>query len=740
MLLVAFRDLPAPEKSPPAAVETKGADGELGSEVRQELEDTREQLRTAVDELRTATEEHAASYEELLSLNEELQSSNEELEASKEELQSLNEELTTTNRQLQERNEELRTLTSDLDNLLVSANVPTVFLDRELRVRRFTPAAAEVVRVGPADVGRPLADLALRVRDEDLLAAAERVLEDPTPVGAEVCDADGRWFFRRVLPYRNSDGEVDGACLTFHDITAQKEATTASEYARLYAEAIIRTSRTPLLVLDMEHRVVSANRAFYETFEIDEEETKGRRIYELGNGQWAIPRVRSLLEEAPLRAEREVRDYDVDHLFERIGWRSMRLNADVMPRTGRADLILVSIEDVTDLRKAQMVAQSRADDLAQDHRRKDEFLAMLGHELRNPLAALAHGIELLGQTDGEASESTRAMMGRQTQRMTAMLDQLLDVSRVISGKLELTREAADVAEAARAAIEGVKPLLDAGGHQLIVSLPPAGTVLVLGDAARLAQVTENLLANAAKYTEPGGKIWLELEATDDSVELTVRDTGIGVDPALLTHIFDLFTQAPAGLDRAKGGLGLGLALVRNLVEMHGGTAEAFSAGAGKGTEVVVTLPRLRVGRRPTRGAETVASVPPAARRILVVDDETDSADALVEILELQGHTARAAADGERALAAVRTFEPELVILDLGLPGMDGYDVARKLRERLGQRVRIVALTGYRDDQARLRDAGFDGHLLKPTSIDKLFALVAALDRPGQEAPARPARP
>jgi two-component system CheB/CheR fusion protein len=738
MLLVVFRDVSEPATTPLAAEDGESEGAALPDQVHQELQDTREQLRTAVDQLRTATEEHGASYEELLSLNEELQSSNEELEASKEELQSLNEELTTTNRQLEERNEELRTLTSDLDNLLVSADVPTIFLDQELRVRRFTPGAAAVLRIRAGDLGRPLADLSLRVQDDGLLADAERVLTDPTPIEAEVSGEDERWFSRRVLPYHTPDGRVDGVCLTFHEITALKEAAAESEYARLYAEAIIRTSRTPLLVLDMDHRVVSANQAFYETFEIDEDETEGRRIYELGNGQWAIPRVRALLEEAPLRREREVRDYDVEHLFERIGWRSMRLNADVMPRTGRADLILVSIEDVTDLRKAEIAAQSRADDLAEDHRRKDEFLAMLGHELRNPLAALANGVELLEQAGVPAIEPTRAMMARQTGRMTAMLDQLLDVARVISGKLELAREAADVAEAARSAVESVKPLLDATGDQLTVSLPPAGTVMVLGDAARLAQVAENLLTNASKYTDDGGRIWLTLEATDDTVELSVRDNGIGVEPALLGHIFDLFTQAPAGLDRAKGGLGLGLALVRNLVQMHGGSVEAFSAGAGKGTEVVVTLPRLRTGRRATprkEGGKTKAAAPPAAeRRILVVDDEPDTAGALVELLTQRGHTARSAPDGESALAVVEAFDPELALLDLGLPGMNGYEVAGKLREMLGERVMLVALTGYQDDPVRLREAGFDAHLLKPTSLEKLFTLVAGLDRTREESP------
>ncbi len=737
MFLVVFRDQSRPATIPLSPGEAESEEAALPDQLHQELQDTREHLRTAVDQLRTATEEHGASYEELLSLNEELQSTNEELEASKEELQSLNEELTTTNRQLEERNEELRTLTSDLDNLLTSANVPTVFLDRDLRLRRFTPAMDAVARIGPADLGRALADLDLKVRDDDLLADAERVLADPTPIEAEVTGEDERWFSRRVLPYRTADGSVDGVCLTFHEITALKKAVAASEYARLYAEAVIRTSRTPLLVLDMDHRVVSANRAFYETFEIDEGEVVGRRIYELGNGQWAIPRVRSLLEEATLHQEREVRDYEVEHLFERIGWRSMRLNADVMPRSGRPDLVLVSIEDVTDLRKAEMAAQSRADDLAEDHRRKDEFLAMLGHELRNPLAALVNGVDLLEQAGGDGIEPIRAMMKRQTGRIAAMLDQLLDVARVISGKLQLEREAADIAEAARAAVESVKPLLDAAGHELSVSLPPADTVLVHGDPARLAQVTENLLANAAKYTDDGGRIGLTVEATEDTVEISVRDNGIGVEPELLAHIFDLFTQAPAGLDRAKGGLGLGLPLVRNLVQMHDGSVEAFSNGAGKGTEVVVTLPRLRSGRRASprkEREEQEAAAPPSERRILVVDDEEDAAGALAELLGQKGHTARAVHDGPSALALVETFNPELVLLDLGLPEMDGYEVACKLREALGTRVMLVALTGYQDDPARLQEAGFDAHLLKPTSLDKLFTLVSELDRKRAAAP------
>jgi two-component system, chemotaxis family, CheB/CheR fusion protein len=472
----------------------------------------------------------------------------------------------------------------------------------------------------------------------------------------------------------------------------------------------------------MDHRLVSANAAFYSTFQVDPEETEGRRIYELGNRQWDIPRVRSLLEEALLRG-REIRDYDVDHVFESIGWRSMRLNAQVMARNGRADLILVSIEDVTDLRQAEQEAKSRAEELALDDRRKDEFLAMLGHELRNPLSALTSGLDLL-RLNGGALEPVRAMMERQTRRMTTMLDQLLDVARVISGKFELTREVADLVEVASAAVESVRPVLDSCRHELTISMPTVGAALVLGDGVRLAQVLENLLGNAAKYTEDGGRIWLSVSVSPETAKVAVRDNGIGMEPDVLAHMFDLFTQAPVSLHRAKGGLGLGLAVVRSLVEIHGGSVEATSAGPGQGTEVVVTLPRLRRGQLAASGDEPQVAEATPSREILVVDDEADAGEALVELLKLQGHRARSVLDGPAAIAAASELAPEVVLLDLGLPIMDGYEVAARLRELLGGKVLLVALTGYQADRVRLREAGFDGHLLKPTSLDKLYAMLA----------------
>ncbi|MBI2565679.1 MAG: response regulator [Candidatus Schekmanbacteria bacterium] len=728
LFIVAFRDLPRPPEAAASLVEGGVADVPLTRQLEVELKNTRLELRRLMEQLQTVNEEHQASHEELLSLNEEIQSSNEELETSKEEMQSLNEELMTTNRQLEDRNAELHSLASDLKNLLVSAAVPTFFLDRELRIRRYTPACSEIMRVVPSDVGRSLDHVKLQVQDEHLLADIGRVLEKLVPVEAEVTADGGRWFFRRVLPYRTENERIDGVCVTYHEVSAQKRAAIESEEARLYAESIIHASRMPLLVLDTTLKVVSASKAYHETFQTSAEETEGRLVFELGNGQWDIPRLRRLLEEI-LPRERDLRGYDVEHAFESIGWRAMRINGHMMKRVGQADLILVAIEDITDLRLAEMAAEKRSDELERDHRRKDEFLAMLGHELRNPLSAVANGIAIISGTDGipPRVEQVSAMMERQIQRMTTLLDQILDVGRVISGKLEIVRESVDLVEAVRSGIETVTPMIDIARHELTTSLPPEGTVLVLGDAGRLAQVVENLLANAVKYTDNGGRIWLTVKATEDTVKLSIRDNGIGMEPEVLAHAFELFTQAPRFPDRAKGGLGLGLALVRSLVEMHRGHVVAFSAGLGSGSEFVVTLPRLRTGRLALLRGRQAGQQPVVPHEVLIVDDEEDAATTLVDLLTMRGHDVRAAHDGPSALEAARGFHPDVVLLDLGLPGMDGYAVARKLREEHGTQMRIIAMTGYQKDADQLQEAGFDEHLLKPPDIDRLTSLIAGVD-------------
>jgi CheY-like chemotaxis protein len=362
-----------------------------------------------------------------------------------------------------------------------------------------------------------------------------------------------------------------------------------------------------------------------------------------------------------------------------------------------------------------------------EHQRKDEFLAMLAHELRNPLAPLITAIEVLkriGADDVERRDRQLAVMSRQMRQLAHLVDDLLDVSRVSRGLIELRREVLPIHEIVAAAVEACRPLIDSRRHTLRVERF-AGELYVSGDRVRLTQVFSNLLNNAAKYTDPGGQLAVRVDGSVDQVQVQVRDNGPGIPADMLKTIFDLFTQVPGSLDRAPGGLGIGLTLVRTLVELHGGRVEARSEGMGHGSEFVVTLP---VVAEPGRAAAAPDSPTESAlsTEILVVDDNVDAAESLAEVLRLMGARVTVAHDGAQALArGARQPHPELVLLDIGLPGMDGYETAREWRKRFGSDARLVALTGYgsADDRRRTAHAGFDGHLVKPVTMDLISALL-----------------
>jgi CheY-like chemotaxis protein len=327
----------------------------------------------------------------------------------------------------------------------------------------------------------------------------------------------------------------------------------------------------------------------------------------------------------------------------------------------------------------------------------------------------------------------RDMMDRQLQHLIRLVDDLLDLSRITRGKIRLQTEVMSLAHVLARAVETCRPLIEERHHRLSVAAPP-GQLLVEGDAVRLAQVVGNLLNNAAKYTEDGGQIWLSAAREGDEAVVRVRDTGMGIPAEMLGSVFELFTQVDRSLDRSQGGLGIGLTLVRQLVEMHGGRVEAHSGGAGQGSEFVVRLPQLSPKALP----EVQQSLSPGltsrgpGRRVLVVDDNRDAAESLALLLEVAGHQVRACHDGPAALERVEEFQPDVVLLDIGLPGMDGYEVARRLRALPGGRgVLLVALTGYGqdDDQRRAREAGFDHHLIKPADLEALAGLLAAAPTP-----------
>jgi PAS domain S-box-containing protein len=398
--------------------------------------------------------------------------------------------------------------------------------------------------------------------------------------------------------------------------------------------------------------------------------------------------------------------------------------APIRDAHGRIVGVVLVFRDITQRRGTERALED-AD------RRKDEFLAMLAHELRNPLAPIrnaAHTLALLGTGDDRV-RWVSGVIERQVGLMTRLVDDLLDVSRITSGKITLQRTTVSVREVLAQAVETARPLAESRGQALEVDVPEdAGWVD--GDPARLAQAVGNLLDNAIKYTDDGGRIGLRARVEADEVVIVVEDSGVGVDPELLPHVFDLFIQADRSLERKQGGLGLGLTLVRRLVEMHGGRVEAASAGPGLGSAFTIRLPCLTAEvvepAAPAEPAEA-ARPPGPARRILVVDDHQDSTDSLALFLRLRGHEVRTAHDGPTALDEIERYRPEVVFLDLGLPGMSGYDVARRVRMRtdLGP-LQLVAVTGYGTDgdRQKTRDAGFDVHLAKPVDPRAVDALLA----------------
>jgi signal transduction histidine kinase/CheY-like chemotaxis protein len=374
--------------------------------------------------------------------------------------------------------------------------------------------------------------------------------------------------------------------------------------------------------------------------------------------------------------------------------------------------------DITDRKRVEMV-------LRDADRRKDEFLATLSHELRNPLAPIRAAVEVMGRarTDPEIVEQARTIMERQLLHLVRLTDDLLDVSRIAQNKIELRRARIDLREVIDSAVEATRPLIDVSRHTLTVTLPDS-PIWMHADFTRLAQAFANLLNNAAKYTPHGGRIRVAVEVRDDTVVVTVADTGVGIPAPMLPRIFDMFTQLQEHKDRTRGGLGIGLALARRLVELHGGTIAAQSDGVGRGSCLTTTLPvAWAPAERPSAlGKERRAASP---CRVLVADDSRDTAEMMKVMLGLSGHDVRIASDGEEAVAIAQAFEPQIAFLDIGMPRLDGFAAAARIRELLGGRVTLVALTGWGqdEDKQRSREAGFDHHLTKPPEPGVLERLI-----------------
>jgi two-component system CheB/CheR fusion protein len=392
--------------------------------------------------------------------------------------------------------------------------------------------------------------------------------------------------------------------------------------------------------------------------------------------------------------------------------------------------LLASLHDVTERKQMEEELRRQAELLKEADRRKDQFLAMLAHELRNPLAPILNAAQVmrLSGDDPAVLGRMREVVEHQVRHLAHLVDDLLDVSRFTRGKIQLRKEPVDLATVVHQAVEAAHSLVESRGHTLAVAIAPEPMRLE-ADPTRLRQILANLLDNAAKYTDPGGTISLSARPEGHEVVVRLRDTGIGISAEMLPRIFDLFTQADCSLDRSRGGLGIGLTLVKTLVAMHGGTIRALSAGQGQGCEVVVRLPLAATGSSEKAEApipDSDALPKQSARHILVVDDNKASADSLALLLRLSGHDTRVAYSGPEAIEAARAFRPDVVLLDIGLPAMDGFEVARRLRGLpITERATLIAVTGYGQEEIlqKAREVGFDHHLLKPLDLDALLALM-----------------
>ena len=657
-----------------------------------------------------------------------------------------------------------------------------------------------------------------------------------------------------AAPIRDRAGNVAGVVLVFRDVTERRQYERKVHDTLAFAQSIIATVRESLIVLDHDLRIKTANRSFYQTFRVSPEETEGRLIYDVGNRQWDIPQLRTLLE-GLLPQNHSFHDFEVEHDFPSIGPRSMLLNARRVQANGDpGEMILLAIEDVTERRRAEAALRDselsyrrlfetardgilildaetgkitdanpfiteilgypqnellgkelweiglfgqkeaslsafrqlqdhghiRYDDMPlQDrngrrvevefvsnayqvdhrvviqcnirdigerrqlersrvqteamtdlHRRKDEFLAMLSHELRNPLAPIMNAVHLLGlerDVETPTQHQARTIIERQIGQLKVLVDELLEISRISTGGIKLHKETLDMRAVVNGAVETASPLIEQRKHELTVS-QPSEPIWLHGDPTRLEQVVVNLLNNAAKYTEEGGRISLSLREEGDEAVVRVGDTGIGITPDLLPRIFDLFTQAERSLDRAQGGLGIGLTVAHKLVELHRGRVEAYSA-LGQGSEFVVRLPQVP---RPVQLSPS-ATAKHAGRslRVLVVDDNKDQADSLALLLQHSGHEVRVLYSGPGAVEASVEYCPEVVVLDIGLPAMDGYEIARRVRQQPRLKdVRLIAVSGYGQDSDRERAsaAGFDVYLVKPVKGDELQEALEAFSK------------
>jgi len=618
------------------------------------------------------------------------------------------------------------------ENIIATLREPFLVLDKNLRVRMANQSFYETFVVTPADTENEfIYNLGNRQWDNPRLRESlKEVLSNNHPILDYEVEFDFETIGHKVMRLnarrvREPGHHSDLILLAIEDVTERKQAAYNLEVSEARYRRLFETAQDAILILEAgTGKIFDANPFIKELLGYSEEELVGKEL-------WQIGLFRDQAESRAAFGELQSQGYIRYENLPLETKQGQRIDVEFVSNVYQVDqrqVIQCNIRDITERSRLERQTHEQAEALAELHHRKDEFLAMLSHELRNPLSAIFNALHILRLQDTEnpIQRKAKIVLERQVGQLAHLIDDLLDVSRVITGRIQLHQERLEMRGVVERALESVRSLIEQRKHELSVSLP-AEPVWLQGDPTRLEQVVVNLLNNAAKYTDEGGHISITVEQERGEVVLRVWDTGVGIAPELLPRIFDLFTQADRTLDRSQGGLGIGLSLVQKLVELHGGTVVAHSTGLGKGSEFIVHLPALSSPEESIITPTETAKQPAQTSRVLVVDDNMDAADMLVMMLQMFGHEVRAAYTGQSALAMAVEYQPDVVLLDIGLPDMNGYEVARHLRQQPKTKdARLIAMTGYGQDSDRQRseEAGCEHHLVKPVDPQKLQDLLA----------------
>ncbi|MGI4984555.1 MAG: PAS domain-containing protein, partial [Janthinobacterium lividum] len=705
------------------------------AQLEEEVRNLKQQLQETIDDADFSSQELKASNEEFQSVNEELRSASEELETSKEELQSINEELITVNAELKAKVDESAKANEDLQNLISSSDIATIFVDYELHIKRFTPRTLDLFRLIATDIGRPLRDITHHLHWDALIEDLQETLDANCVVEREIDSANGRLYIARISPYRTGENDVQGAVLTFVDVTRLRNAEALAHATEARMQRVAQSMKDyAIVMLDPHGILVAWNLGATKIFGYTEAEAlgvHGSLIFEPENREEGVfeAEMRNALTQGRVEDERWYLSKDDTPIF---------CSGIMVPLHTKDGTFEGFAKIARDMTQQQRLARYRAKRLLREkevrqasqhaNHLKDEFLAIMSHELKHPLNLISVNAELASRLPGVQGhglmERALGTISKAVKSQAKIIDDLLDLSRVNTGKLALNRAPFDVVPCIQAIVKAAGEAA-AAKHIAMTFDSDAPSLSLFADVVRIEQIIWNLVSNALKFTPVDGRIRLHAGIEGPCARLDVEDSGDGVDPAFLPLVFDLFKQAD-GRPQRMGGLGIGLALVKELVSAHGGRVEAHSAGIGQGTKFSVWIP-LQEHVQETDGAPRSRSASLRGWKILLVDDTPDSAEALGALLETDGAIVTTAPSAEAALRLLQHQEYDLLIADPDVSETHGNLLGDALKSLpAGKKLLTIALTGVGKphDVQKALGAGFDTYLAKPVTLAEVQRLVA----------------